>query len=95
MQWWSKYLGRVLGVPSLFRNFLGFFLYMENGVSRSCVHFPGAPSNSPAADPWGPECSQVNWQWTHGLMSRSGVLPFSLFISLDRVYGGREEGLCL
>ena len=34
-------------------------------------------------------------QWTHGLMSRSGVLPFSLFISLDRVYGGREEGLCL
>ena len=51
MQWWSKYLGRVLGVPSLFTNFLGTFLYMEDGVSRSCVHFPGARSNSPAADP--------------------------------------------
>ena len=88
-------MGRVLGVPSLFTNFLGTFLYMEDGVSRSCVHFPSARSNSPAADPGGPEWSQVNWQWTHGLMSRSGVLPFSVFISLDRVYRGREEGLCL
>ena len=61
MQWWSKYLGRVLGVPSLFTNFLGTFLYMEDGVSRSCVHFPGARSNSPEADPGDPEWSQVNW----------------------------------
>ena len=40
-----KRLGRFLGVPSLFRNFVGIFLCMESGFSPLCVHSRGVPSN--------------------------------------------------
>ena len=36
-----KYLGRIWGVPSLFRIFLGIFLCMENRFLTLCVHFLG------------------------------------------------------
>ena len=43
MQW--KCLGRIWGVPSLFRNFLGIFLCRENGFLLLCVHCSDVPSN--------------------------------------------------
>ena len=47
MRW--KCLGRIWGVPSLFRNFLGSFLFKEMGLVASCVHCLGAHSIFPWA----------------------------------------------
>ena len=44
MEMRCKCLGRVWGVPSLFRNFLGIFLCMEMSFPLLCVHFSGVPS---------------------------------------------------
>jgi hypothetical protein len=40
-----KCLGRIWGVPSLFRNFLRNFLYMEMGFHSSVYTFSGMRSN--------------------------------------------------
>ena len=45
MRW--KSLGRFLGVPSLFRNFLGIFLCMEMCFSPLCVQCSGVLSVLP------------------------------------------------
>ena len=40
-----KRLGRFLGVPSLFMNFVGIFPCMESSFSPLCVYSRGVPSN--------------------------------------------------
>jgi len=37
-------MGRLLGTSSLFRNFLGIFGTLENGLLILCVHFWGTRS---------------------------------------------------
>jgi len=39
-----KCLGRIWGVPSLFRDFLGIFPCMESGFLALCVHYSGVHS---------------------------------------------------
>ena len=47
MEMRRKCLGSIWGVPSLFRNLLGFFLCMEMGFVAFCVHCLGVPSIFP------------------------------------------------
>ena len=102
MEMICKCLGRIWGVPSLFRNFMGIFLCMEMGFVASYVHCPGVHSNFPrvqwltrGASAAGSAASTVLCTG-HSTVLWARSLFLSVYVDrVDRRKGKREERVML